>query len=875
MENGMIRNLADQILKFFCRPEFYPDIKGDLDELFHDRSRNISTDLRYLWEVLLLLRPSLMRNFFGVFSSFTPSNQLSMIKNYLLVAFRQIRRNSSYSFINISGFSLGIASCILIFFYVKNETSFDQFHSQKEQIYKVTTHASRASGDSRYSETPPALGPVMVDELPDIARQVRMRATDERLFATNDRKFYERHGFFVDSTFLDIFDFPLLSGDPITALDQPNTIIISEDLAYKYFGDSPAVGQQIIMDNRQNLKVTGVFRNVPPNSHIQFDYMLSFTSLIIPEGYLANLESWTWIGFETYILTEPATSVSQLEEKMSKIFDENLKSRTGIKISAILQPLTEIYLESEGIGGAGNDILFLKGDKRIIKGLAAIAILILIIACINFMNLSTAMSLKRGREVGVRKSLGAVRGKLIFQFIIESVVLGLLSLGLAFLMLMAGHQLILQNLELPMQLDPVTLMQYLPWFVGGVLLVSILAGIYPSLVMSGFDPIVALKGKLNSVGSGAWFQKSLIVFQFTISLCLIAGSMVVIYQLNFMQNQSLGYDKERILTLRMPSNEVGLHAEQLIDDLYTLPEVLNVTNHNNIINGNTASFPIRLKEQQEEEAFQMDYHGADYDFLKTLNIRLVEGRYFSKDILTDSADAIVLNESAVKTLGITDPIGQEVVFINQEPRKIIGVIEDFHFLSLHKEIGPLALVIPFTNIEAFMVKLAPGSIDDQIAGIEQSWRRVVPHLPFDYSFLDSHLSAMYDKEKKLGKLIPVFSGLAVFLACLGLYGLVALNMQNRLKEIGIRKVLGSSIQNIMILLSRQYMIIVIISIAIAWPLTWYFAKVWLSDFAYHVEAEWWIFLSSGLILVLIALATISRQLIKAATENPVEILKTE
>ncbi|MEO9967290.1 MAG: ABC transporter permease [Reichenbachiella sp.] len=861
--------LADRIFEWYCNNELTESIQGDLHEKFYDDLDNKGlrhAQLLYWLSIFRFINKYTLRNR----PSATHSNSISMIGNYILITFRSLKKNLTFASINIIGLAIGLASCILIFSYVKKELTFDQFHSNSEQLYRVTNCFERANSTNHWARTPPALAPAIREKFTGVKRTTRLRYTDELLYSVEDRSFYQGNGFYADSLFLEMFDFPLLAGDRSTALDAPGNVVLTEELAMKFFGKKNPIGELITVDNETTLKVTGILAPLPTDSHISFDLLISFSTYVVPDGYLADLNSWGWAGFWTYVELEPNAQSENLEEQITTLYKENYKNRSDVKIIVNLQPLSDLYLGSAHYTNMGESIQV--GSKSSVFGLSVIVLLILFIASVNFMNLSTALSLRRAREVGVRKVLGALRSKIRRQFLIESMIVSLISLVLAMTMILTLAPFFSDTFGLALPASPLIYLKHLPLFILCTLIIGLLAGMYPSLVLSAFNPIQALKGKVFSIGSGIWLRKGLIIFQFVIAGSLIVSSLVVVSQMDFIRNKSLGFDQQTLIKMRLGTEEG--HYEALRNKLLSNPRVLNLTRASHAFDGSASSGPAWLKGKTVNDSHQLAYYQTEYDFLEVTGIKLLEGRFFSRDFPVDSATAVVLNQSAVAKLGLEEPIGQKINFHNRE-RTVVGVVEDFHFGSLHTAIGPMGIVMPFVNLEQILVRVHGNDLITTLHAMDADWRAIAGDLPFEAEFVDDGIQAMYVKEDKIADLISTASTLAVILACLGLYALVAFSVQNKLKEIGIRKVLGAPMSGLVFLMAKNYMLLIIISNVIAWPITYYFANQWLDDFAYRIALEPIIFVASGGLLFLIAIATISYQLIKASLINPVIYLRGE
>lgn len=863
--------LADRLFRWYCQNELAESIQGDMHERFADHVMH-----KGLWKARLLYWLSIIQFINKYTLKRTHSNDsaslnsFAMIKNYLLVALRGLKKNSTYASINIFGLAIGLSCCFMIFSFVKRELNFDQFHKKSERLFRVTNSFEKPNSTNHWARTPPALAPAIRANFSGVEKTTRLRHTDELLYTVGDRSFYQGNGFFADSLFLEMFDFPLKSGNWDTALDNPGNIVLTESTAIKFFGREDPMGKLIIMENETVLKVAGILAPIPVDSHITFDLLISFPTYVVPDGYLADLNSWGWAGFWTYIQLSQETNSEEFKTQITKLYKEHYKTGSDIKISVELQALGDIYLGSSRYTNIGESVRV--GNRNSVIGLSVVALLILLIASCNFMNLSMAMSMRRGKEIGIRKVLGAVKTKITKQFLIESILVSLISFGLALFIVFACQYYFNELFDLDLRNSLLDYFMSIPLFILITVAIGILAGLYPAFILSAFNPIFALKGKLHASGSGAWLRKGLLVFQFVIALGLIITSVIVVSQMDFIRSKSLGFDHSSIVKLRM-SADAG-HYEALRNKLLSNPRVINLTKASHSFDGSASSGPAWLKGKTDKDSHQVSYYQTEQDFLDVTGVRLTEGRFFSRDFPNDSATALVLNQSAVAKLGLKNPLGQKINFHNRE-RTVIGVVEDFHFSSLHSSIGPIGIVMPFVNLEQLLIKVQGNDFRQTLLSLESDWREVSGVLPFEASFLEDGIQAMYEREEKLTSLITSSSSLAVALACLGLYTLVAFSIETRLKEIGIRKVLGAQLSKLVILLAKHYMILILIANLIAWPITYFFANQWLDNFAYRISLDPMVFIGSGFVLFLISVATIGYQLVRAALINPIKFLRSE
>jgi len=780
-----------------------------------------------------------------------------MLKNYFKIALRNVLRHKSYSFINIAGLAVGIACCLLILLYVHDELGYDRFHEKASRIYRATL----ATDQQRYDVTPSIVGPLFQREFSEVERTVRLYETTRYgavVVRHGERVFQEERFMFADSTVFEVFSFPLLVGDAATALTRPNTMVLTESSARKYFGAENPVGQTLRLNNDSDYEITGVMRDVPRRSHLQFDFLASYTGLTRD---WAKEEMWYSANLYTYILLREGASVAEMEERIPGL----LESDTGKiwkKIS--LQRITLIHLHWE------NDI------TRIYV-FSSIAFLILLIACINYMNLATARSIRRAREVGVRKALGAVRSQLAAQFYGEAGVITVLALALGALLMelvlpafnaMSGKQMASADLFSPV---------FLLTIAAAGVIVTLVAGSYPALFLSTFQPAKVLKPAIKQGGQGAGFRKSLVVIQFVISISLICGTAVVYDQLKFLQEKKLGFEKEQVLVL--PMRERTLRSNYL-----ALKAALS--QHSNIVSVAAASgYPgwvpgryIMLAEGlPENQRPEVAGYPVDEAIISTLGLGLIAGRGFPESWTETQGYVYVINESALRLLGWQkeEAVGKWIDLPANRMGKVTGVVKDFHFASLHSEIVPLAMFIEPSEFQYLMVKLRPQDFQNTLAFMQSKWREFAPHSPFEFSFLDRKFEALYDAEQNTRRLLGAFAGIAIFVACLGLFGLAAFAAEQRTKEIGVRKVLGASVVSIAGLLSKDFVKLVLAANLVAWPIAYFAMNKWLQNFAYRIEIGWGVFALAGGAAMLIAVLTVSAQAIKAALANPVESLRYE
>lgn len=791
-----------------------------------------------------------------------------MLKNYFKIAFRNLWKHKAFSFINIMGLTVGMTACFLIFLYVKFERSYDNFYPKVDRIYQVFADIKTPTEVLKASGPAWAVAPNLKDEFPQVEAFVRISGGG-MLVRKGDIKFQEDESIFADSAFFKIFDFPLLQGNAATALKAPMTVVLTETTAKKYFANINPIGQTLLFTEKaEPALVTGVMKDLPENSQIKASMLISMSTLT--QKFNSGLDQqWGNYGSTAYLLLAPGTNAAALQAK----FPAFLEKRNGKEMkesqmyaTLLLQPLKEVYLYStrSGVGNINNVYIF-----------SIIAIFILLIACINFVNLTTARSTERAREVGIRKVVGALKGQLTWQFIGESIILCLIAfiitIGLTALLLPLFNKLAGKTVSTGIFSQPAYLLLLLSAAVG----IGILAGTYPALVLASFRPIVVLKGRFATGLRGILLRKGLVIGQFSISIALIIGTIVVYRQMDFMRNRDLGFSKDQMLIINTDRDPA---REAFQQSLTSIPGIQATAMSSSAPGtGNPAAYSEIENKHGDLQIANLDLYFVDFDYIKLFDIKMAAGRAFSREFGTDTTQAMILNETAVKMFGYSSPqeaIGRRFKQWGREG-KIVGVIKDFHFRSLQQEIKPLTMRIEPDGCNLVSIKIAANKLPGAISAIEKKWKTIMPNRPFSYLFLDEIFDRQYRAEERFGKLFLNFSILAIFISCLGLLGLAAYSTAQRTKEIGIRKVMGASVSGIVNLLSKEFLKLVLISFVIASPIAWYFMYKWLQGFAYRAPVSWWIFALSGIAALLIALATISFQAIKAAVMNPVKSLRSE
>jgi putative ABC transport system permease protein len=791
-----------------------------------------------------------------------------MFQNYLKIAWRNLMKNKIFSFINILGLTIGITVCMMIFLFIMNEFSVDKFHTQGNNIYRVMRSYDQSKQAGPWLSGPYATA--LLNDFPgEIKQAVRVMPSND-LVAFGNTSFNEKKVYWADPNFFSMFSFPLLRGNAATVLKEPGSVVLTATTAKKYFGSiDNAIGKVLQMDKEFQMKVTGIAKDVPSNSHLYFD-------LVVP---LSNFYQAEWFGKWmnnnnfTYVLLDSRASKEQLEKRFPQFMDKYIGTNMqemGTRFSLKLMPLHDVYFAA-----AGDFDPIKHGDKTVVYIFLSIAVLILLIACINFMNLSTIRAVERSKEVGLRKMMGALRNNLIWQFIGESILLTLvsclLSVALLLLLMPSYNQLLGYTLSVSWSSLPIY-----TFLAAVILIVGFLAGSYPAFFLSSFSPIESLKGKLRLGKGGSFFRQTLVVVQFAISVFLIIGTIVIAKQMSYLKNKQLGYNQDQTVVVPIDNGDIYQHMYTFKNELQNKGNVASVSLMSGEPGGFFDDFTFEVEGQRDPWKARTEF--ADFEIVKTLGLKVIAGRNFSPAYATDSSDAVLINRTAAAKLGFTpeQALGKWIrnPFRDSLRRRIIGVVEDFNFLSLKENMDAL-VIAPNEDRRVAVIRLKPGNIQAGLATIKNEYQKVAPVYPFEYSFLDQKFDQLYKADIRQQNIITIFSALAIFIACLGLFGLASFTAAKRIKEIGVRKVLGSSTENIVMLLSKDLLKPVLLAAIIAIPVAYYAMHNWLENFAYRTPLQWWIFVVAALITVAIALITVSIKAVRAAIANPVDSLRTE
>lgn len=790
-----------------------------------------------------------------------------MLKNYWTVAWRNLWRNKTYSLLNILGLSVGMAVAVMIMLWVVDELTYDRFHTKIDRIFRLHQHQRYDGQMFTFYSMPPVLALNLKENFPEIKRAIRTNWGDEAMLSLGEKRFYEQ-GLAVDTTFFETFTFPLAEGDIKEALANPYSIVISQEVAKKFFGETEAVGQWLKYNNRDAFQVTGVLEEMPENSTLKFEFLIPYHTFM---KYSPWLDETNWGNNNTpmYVELAEGASISTLNKKIQNVLRKHQDpDGTGNRPILFGFPLAKERLY--GLWEEGKNV---GGRIDYVQWFSILAFFVLFIACVNFMNLSTARAGRRSREIGIRKAVGAERGRIMSQFLGESILMSSLALLIAIvlvLVLLPGFNTLTEK-ELRFHFwSP----QMAGILLGAALLTGLFAGSYPAIYMSGFHVIQTLKGVFKSGSSAVLFRKGLVVIQFSLCAILVIGSILVYQQIQHIQNRSLGYNRENVLRVWL-RGDIGERFDPINTELSAIRGVESVAaSGNGITQIGNSTYNLNWPGKKPKDQILFSNTAIDPGFLKTYRIELVEGRDFQKGNLNDTL-SIIFNELAIKRMGLKDPLGQTIDLWDNKV-KIIGITKDFHFNSIHSQIEPFFFTFNPTWRSLASLRLdGTQPIPETISAIEQVFKKHNPAYPFEYDFVDKDFNELYKSEQLIGKLARVFSFLAIFVACLGLFGLAAFSAEQRVKEIGVRKVLGASLGNIVLLMSREFLLLVAISILVASPLAWYLMDSWLDDYTYRIQISWWVFAAVALLTLGIAFITVSFQSIRAALADPVKSLRSE
>ncbi len=803
-----------------------------------------------------------------------------MWKNYLKISLRSILKHKKVSLINIFGLAAGIASSLIIFAYVNNELSYDKFHKNKDLIHRVTTHFNMGNNSITLAMSTPALGQAIKEEYPEVIDYVRIRNTEEFKLEINDQIFNETNLYYADSSFFNVFTYKIAIGDPKTVLSAPYSILLSKEKAQKYFGDKNPIGQKLTIDDEDEFTVTGILDDIPFNTQIYCEYLISYSTIDAKKKLAGTFNNDNFMEFQddyVYILVEPNTDIENISEKMNALVDENVPDHFKPIYDISIMPLSDIYF-SEDISGSLEPI----GNKKYIWIFLTISGILVLIAAINFMNLSTSRYMHRVKEVGMRKVFGAYRKHLVYQFIGESMIITLIALIIgivtAHLLNPAVNNFIGKTLEISF-LSDYKLFGFLLFI---TIFIGFISGSYPAFFLSKFSPKDVFN--LNGVNgnSGINLRRILVILQFTIASSLVIFTLFIFAQLRFVKSTDLGFNKDNLVILPISQKEVLPRYETLKSEMETLNNVSYVSCASSFsASGHLALQNIPLTEGSDENLL-IQRMEVDEDYINAMQIKVIEGRFFSDEYPSDKTESVILNETAVKELNLENPVGKSIPMGSDEKRTVIGIIKDFHSQSLKNKINA-TIILPLQEDSETMasmmnvmgIKIKDNQTEEVLKAIENKWIELFPEVYFEYEFLEDAYYNQYSSDIQMSKLFLYFSGLIILISCLGIYGLASFSIEKRIKEIGVRKILGGSLKEISVLLSKQFMIWVLISNILAVPLVYYIAEKWLLDFEYHINISWVQFAIGIILIFIIALSTVILQTIKAAQINPAEVLRYE
>jgi putative ABC transport system permease protein len=807
-----------------------------------------------------------------------------MFKNYLKTAARNILRYKGFSLINIAGLTIGVTGCLLIGLFIRDEWQFDKSVPDNDRIFRVYNQRTDQVGASMQATVPPMYASYLQQNFPQVESTARIiMESGKKLWEVGEIKGYEEKGLSTEAGFLRIFPFRLIKGDYKAVLDQPDALVITEQMAARYFGAKEPIGKQVKIDKR-NYVVKAVIENVPAHFHLDFDYLMSFTAIDFPKE---RMNSWGWQQFYTYLKIRPGSNANQLEMQFQLAVKKeagDVNAKSGFSVESHFQPLKHVHLQSSGFEYDNAR----RGNETYVKALGTIAIFVLLIACFNFINLATARSFRRAKEIGVRKVAGAGKGQLLVQFTGESVLLAFISVLIAVLLSISLLPSLNRFTGKSIAFNPVSNPLLGILLLLAAICIGALAGLYPAFILSRFQPSKVLKGSVPGGGGRthfSWLRQGLVVIQFALSVLLIVSTTIVYRQISYLHNKDLGFNKDQLMLIPIQGS-IGNNIAAFKNELEKSPNIVSATAGYGLPGDAFAGDELIVPSAGGDRKVPVNLFIVDHDYIKTLGLKLVAGRDFSREISTDTAEAFIINETGVKELGYGSPekaIGRPLKWdkwlpdsINpQKKGRIVGVVRDFHYKSLHEKVSISVLQIYPPVFYKMAIRLKTVDLKNTLAFVNSAWIKYAPEFPLDYKFMDESFDEMYQSEDKLSALLWIFTLMAIFVGCMGLFGLAAFSAEQRHKEIGIRKVLGASVANIISMLSINFLQPVFIASLIAFPIAWYSMNNWLQDFPYRVSISWWVFGIAALAALVIALLTVSFQAIKAAIANPVKSLRTE
>ena len=855
------------ILKLFLGSEDFYEFSGDIDEIYQNKCAFGSKRRAKIWYWLRVLES------IPGFISDKIYWRVVMLKNYLKIALRNFQRHKGYSFINIAGFAIGMAVCLLILIYVRQELSYDKYHKDGDRVFRIAQDIQTQTSNRIFAPISPMVALTLKAEFPQVEYAARALTTSPRLVKREETLFYEDRFMYADQELFDVLTIPLILGNPQEALTRPQTLVISERIAQKYFGKDNPLGK-ILNINQQDFEITGVAVNSPENTHMKYDLIASMETL----ADLSEMTNWYSTMFYTYLKVRPNVNMEEFFQQVAHLADKYVEERLaprGISYNYFLQSLSGIHLHSPiryDVEPPGNPIY--------VYIFSFVGLFILLIACLNFMNLATARSSNRAKEVGLRKVVGAQRLQLVSQFLGESLMVSLLSLGLAMLIVKLTIPLVTRMTGITLSFSQLLTPWVLIPLIAGSILVGLAAGVYPAFVLSAFRPVSTLKGILRSGSRGFTMRTILVVVQFAISIVLIFGTMIMYKQFHFMKNQHLGFEKEQQLILPLRGGiSITENYESVKDYFSRHPSITSAAVSSSVPGRPLSSFSIRIVGEDDERSQDMFHMFFDHDFVPNYGIEMVAGRAFQKEMSTDIRGAFLINKAAVKAFGWRNPedaLGKHLqTGFGGRINPIIGVAKNFHYRGLQSEVEPLVMEFQPDIFRYITLSIEISNLKETLAFVESQWKTMFSGNPYESFFLDTDFEQQYRSDEQVGRIFGIFTVLGLFIACLGLLGLASFTAESRTKEIGIRKVLGASVTGIVFMLSKQFTKWVLLANVIAWPVAYYIMSRWLKNFAYRADINILIFVISGLLVLAIALLTVSFQSIRAATADPADSLRYE
>jgi len=861
---------ATKFLHWFCKGELIEEIEGDILEEYHefkDKKKRWIANLFYIYSVFTFLRPFAVKKI----ALTTTQNNRIMYTNYLKVAFRNVRKDRVNSFISIAGLILAFTSSMLIYRVVQHETNYDTFHEKSDQIYRMVLEAKRDDSWKTYPMVGPPVGPAIQEYYPEIKKAVRLRYTPTRIFSTsdNEKQFFEEKIFYTDPSIFEIFTYPFLMGNPNSALSKNTNVVITHEVAQKYFGSADPMGQTLLLDNDIPFIVSGVLAPIPENTHFKFDFLLPFEAFKVPPGYPVTLDDFGWTSFHTYVLLEKHANPNSLVEKFSDFAGTHFDEERIKRLKYGLQPLRDIYF-----GDVKNENIA-SGNKSYVIILSSIGVLLLLLAAFNFTNISAAKSLSRAKETGLRKTLGSTKTALIHRYLSEPLIINIIAVVLS--LLITPYLLIQVNniFNISISWDRGYWFELGAIFLGIGIIIGILSGLYPAFIMSSFKPASILRGSYSRSKGGSNLQKILVTVQYAITSFLLIGSFIISSQVDFLQKQNLGFESDELLLLRIPGEELNAKYLTIKNLMNSNSRVKGISVGGGRMDGENGNVPIMAEGQLEAKNLPID--AVKEDFFSTIGTPVLAGREFSFQHPSDSIDGVIINREAARYFDWSpeEAIGKKITVGNLVDGHIIGVVENFHNTSLHTAINPLVICYPAGLLEDIYIRVAPGNASELIEGLRLSWNEIAPDIPFDFVFMNQHLQSLYNKDIQFSKMVKLFAILTIFISILGLYGLVSLISEQRLKEISIRKVFGAPFAQLILSLSKSFFVLIIIANIIAWPFAYLISKSWISEFAYRININLMFFVSALMITLLVSGITLFIQSRKVAILSPAKTLKHE